>query len=235
MCPWTEYLPRTVNFCESRVCGLIAFPGETWSNLIYILVGLMVIWIAAKEKQLKYSTFGITAICVGVGSFLFHMTGTFWGEVLDVESMYLFSGLLITYTAGRLWGWGFWRQLLLYLAVTGGSLATLLTWHPIGVNLFVVHVLVFLALEGAIIYKLLQQSDGEVGDGMSLYMPLIWLGVFFFSAWGVWWLDILKVPFACNPDNHIFTGHSGWHFLNCWCFYFAYRFFVKAPKVLDEV
>ena len=225
-CFWSQFEPATVTFCEpARTCEVFQTLANTYSNAVYILVGIILIFLAVKEKP-RFGLWGfpISAICVGIGSWLFHMTGTFWGEVLDVESMYLFSSLLIAFNAQRLWGLSTFGTGVTYAVSVLTSLAVLLTWHPIGVNLFVGHVVLFLSLEIAIwlkwrrVFSLVE---------LYKYMPLLYLGIFFGAAWGVWWLDILKV--WCPSWSHYFNGHTAWHFLNCVCFYWAYRFYQNPP------
>ena len=46
-CPWYEaqqaYGPPNVNWCEQTVCHIINEPANTWSNLIFLFVGLIII------------------------------------------------------------------------------------------------------------------------------------------------------------------------------------------------
>ena len=41
MCPWSDYAPATIAFCERRLCAWIVEPSNAWSNVAYVLVGLL--------------------------------------------------------------------------------------------------------------------------------------------------------------------------------------------------
>src|SRR5690606_5856714 len=116
-CPWSRFDPGTIAFCERRLCAWIVEPSNTWSNLAYIAVGLYLLWICRDRRHEALSAVGVTAVLVGIGSFAFHATGTFIGEVLDVSAMYLISGLFITFNTRRLFAWSERQLLALYVAL----------------------------------------------------------------------------------------------------------------------
>ena len=61
--------------------------------------------------------FGLTAIVIGVGSFLLHATLTLWGQFFDVLGMYLTSAFLIAYAVHRWRGWSGGAAIALYLGL----------------------------------------------------------------------------------------------------------------------
>lgn len=228
MCPWTQFEPATVNFCEEMLCSWIRCPADTWSNLIYIVVGFIGLsWFFKDGEKAKITNVGfiVSAMCVGIGSFLFHMTRTFWGEFLDVGSMFLFSSIFIAANTNRLWPKI--NRGLIYTLSMLASLGILWKWHPIGINLFIVHVVIFLSLE--LVWAFRNSSRWATARSCwEFYRPLAFMGIFFFTSLAIWGLDITGV--VCNPSLHWISGHAVWHLTNCWCFLWGYKFYLNAER-----
>ena len=100
-CPWDGFAPGTVHFCEERLCGWIAEPANAWSNLGFLAMGVYLLLRAKKDKRAPLYLVGVTSLLVGVGSFLFHMSGTFVGEFADLSAMFLIGSLMVTMEARR--------------------------------------------------------------------------------------------------------------------------------------
>ncbi|HRE90801.1 MAG TPA: ceramidase domain-containing protein [Myxococcota bacterium] len=111
-CPWSEianlWLPN-IKWCEAQVCSLVVEPANTWSNLAYILIGLLLL---ARSRRRRHHgaphrmarTFGTAEIIVGVFSFAFHMSYSGLLQVLDFAAMFVFVGLTLSLNLVRL-GW----------------------------------------------------------------------------------------------------------------------------------
>ncbi len=102
-----------VCFCEAFHAGGIAQPWSAYSNLFYILAGLLI--LAARDLPLGdtrqnrmtaargYITgFGGAVVAIGITSFFFHVTLTQIGRWLDYMGMYAFTGFALTYSLARL-------------------------------------------------------------------------------------------------------------------------------------
>ncbi len=50
----------------------------------------------------------------------------------------------------------------------------------------------------------------------------------FALSYSLWWLDKLRI--VCDPENHVFTLHSVWHFLGAASFYFWFRFYAQFDQ-----
>jgi hypothetical protein len=212
-CPWGRFDQGTVAFCERRLCAWIVEPSNTWSNLAYIAVGLYLLWIVRHRLKSAMAVPAYTSILVGIGSFAFHGTGTFWGEVLDVSAMYLISAMFITFNVKRYWDWPDNKLWALYAVICAVSIALLIKLRWIGIPMFVAHVTIAGLLEIA-----LARRDRKYVRYKYLHL-LVW---FFVAAFTAWVLDIRGI--LCDPDNHIFTGHAFWHCANSLCLYFFYRY-----------
>jgi hypothetical protein len=212
-CPWQDFAPAVQSFCEQPLCGWIVHPAETWSNLGFFVVGWLILRRGLQGHFRPSLLLGVIAILTGVGSTMFHATGTFFGEALDLGSMYLQLSLFIALNARRLWRLRPSVTSALFAAILLPSLSLLLAFRTLGVPLFITQVVLFVALEIRLLIR----------DGGGRYRPF-WAAVGAFAiAYAIWWLD--KLGIVCNPRNHILSGHAVWHFLGAVGFWYWYRFY----------
>jgi hypothetical protein len=214
-CPWEAFTPGTVRFCEDRLCGWIAEPANAWSNLAFLVVGVYLLRRARLERRTPLYLVGTTSILVGLGSFLFHMSGTFIGEYLDLSAMFLIGSLMVTMEARRLVPMGFGRLAACFFGLTIGSMLLLLAFKTIGIALFGIQVALVYASN--IFWRARAKARGKV----VIHRHAWWLGSTFAVALGIWVLDLTGA--VCAPGNHVFNGHSVWHVLTAVCLYFFYR------------
>lgn len=222
-CPWQNFEPATLTFCERQLCAWIQTPANTWSNLAYLISGYFVCVLAYREHRPLLFPIGVVGIVVGIGSFIFHASGTFFGEVLDVSAMYLFISFAICMCVWRLKKLSPLALLFLYISLTAVSVTLLVTIKWVGITVFALYCSIAVLLEAY-----LHMFQGERAK-----YKYIWLLVLFFSAaYAVWWADISGV--FCDPDNHFIQGHAIWHLLNSFCFYFLYRYYCQFFKGSEE-
>lgn len=228
-CPWDQFRPAAVHFCERELCAWIEQPANTWSNLAYVIVGLVIIRLARREGHPQLAAIGLIEILLGFGSAYFHASSTHWGEVVDIGCMFLFSSYVLVINFNR-WlctrGPGLSRrvQVAIFLLISSVSiLAVSLFQGWVGIVLFAAQ-----AVGAGRLERLLYRQRAP---GVS-YRPLFALLGTFALAWGIWWLDILKI--VCDPDNHFLQGHAAWHLLNSLCFLFLYRFYRQLRPAGSE-
>lgn len=217
-CPWNWLEPATLSFCEASQCGWISQPANSFSSLSYVVLG-MFIWLQPRRESFL-RCFGVLACLIGVTSFFYHASNSFLGEFLDIGSMYLFSALILTLNLIRIGilsknNWG-----KFYFPLVLGSLFLLLNFKKIGIWMFGVQVVLFIGLEIYLFFK--RKSNGL---GKIYYKNYLMALGFFSASYIIWLLDFHKV--VCSPQNHFFQGHAVWHFLNAFCFYFLYRFYLQ--------
>ena len=115
---WRQALGNATHFCEmNRFDQLIVQPSNTWSNLGYIIVGLIFLSIAKNDhkyehrKQVnnvlaKFPGFtyliGFSVLYLGLGSFLYHATLTYFFQKLDQTGMYFILVSFIAYVLFKL-------------------------------------------------------------------------------------------------------------------------------------
>jgi hypothetical protein len=210
-CPWERFTPGTVRFCEERLCGWVAEPANAWSNLAFVAMGVYLLRRARIDGRTPLSLVGVTSILVGLGSFLFHMSGTFVGEFADLSAMFLIGALMVTMEARRFVAMNRRQVTTTFFALSIGAMLLLAVFRKIGIALFGVQVALVYASN--IFWKM---------RGQAVSHRYAWrLGGTFALALGIWVLDLTGV--VCAPQNHVFTGHSLWHVLTAVCLYFFYR------------
>ena len=118
---WEGWMPATCMpnrcFCERIRAGAIRQPVNTWSNLAFILVGLLVVGVAAgdvchasssgasnpmRTRFVYPAVYGIATILIGTGSMFYHASLAFAGQVVDVISMYLLTSFMLLYNLSRM-------------------------------------------------------------------------------------------------------------------------------------
>lgn len=211
ICPWDRLAPSHINFCEEKLCSWIVKPAETWSNVSFILTGILVIYLAKKENRRHLTPIGYIGIILGIFSAFFHASGTHLGSWLDISSMHLFTGIGIAYNLKR---YKEHRVLPTFLLVVIPSCVLIYLWEVFGIVLFGLQFIAGFALEFLIYKKTKTRTD---------YVPLFTVIGTVGIAWTIWWLDITKV--WCDPANHIYNGHAIWHLMVGTTFYFIYRFY----------
>ena len=101
-----------LNYCEHSRDALIKQPANTFSNIGFIIVGLVIGWQLMKRKYSDnknrmstsdfYATFFSTlCILMGPASMAMHASTSIIGGYFDVLSMYLLAGFMVAYAFVR--------------------------------------------------------------------------------------------------------------------------------------
>ena len=212
-CPWQGFQPATIKFCEEQLCSWVTQPANTWSNIAFVIVGILIYRQAQTLKQNGLKLIGVSGVLVGLGSTMFHASSTFLFEVFDLLGMFMISGILLCFNLQRLTGISNLTNTAIYIALNAASVALMLVWHPSGIATFAVQLTVALTLE-----ILLHIRRDEIN-----YRPFLYMTGIFTLSLIIWGLDISKT--LCDPHNHILTGHAVWHLLNAAAIYFIFKFY----------
>lgn len=223
-------------FCEAFRPGIIKQPVNTWSNLSFIFVGLLIGWQQSNgaegqnhnpfTRTLFYPTFFASlAVLLGPGSMAMHASTTAIGGFFDMLSMYLVASFMLSYALERLFGWSprqfmfcFFIALAVCISIERGPVR-----HVFGIEsillIFATYVVVASALE---LYFVMFRKSGASG-----LMAFAFIGAFV-VAFAIWNLS-LTGNVLCNPDS-IWQGHGAWHILNAVSVYFIYRYYVSEHR-----
>lgn len=207
-CPWSSWDPGTVQFCEERLCAWVVEPSNAWSSGIYLLIGLYMLRQALRPLAPRSIAVAAAQIMIGVGSFFFHATGTFWGELVDQLGLFMLSALILSCSAAQARRLSARQTIALYVVSVVASTVLLLCVRPIGIPLFAAQLAIGLLWQ----IRLWSQSRDPI---RSAHRPFfVGVGLFLVS-FAIWVTDITHL--VCSPQNHLVTGHAIWHVLNAIC------------------
>lgn len=145
---------------------LVQQPANTWSNLGYVVVGLLILWQVGTDRARAINArnsmegaslyaigYGALVLFLGPASMLFHATLRNWGGWGDVMSLILYGGFLLLYDLVRCLRWNTIVFGTIYLALTVvlAILHTISGGGAIGIVLFSILVIAFLVLDIAAI------------------------------------------------------------------------------------
>lgn len=216
--------------CERLRSGIIKQPSNTWSNLAFVLVGLVIlgarIWDRTKAVDVQnpmatvpiYSiTFGILLVTVGLGSIFFHASIKRWGSVVDNLAMYLFLTYVILYDLFRLAGWDNVAAFFLVFILVNIGLGAVRLWKERSEKY------VFRVLFGSLIaVEVLLALNLPIAAGIFRdWTP--WLAaelIAFGAAYLIWYLSATGRP-LCRPDSWL-QGHAVWHIIGAAAVGFLY-------------
>ena len=213
-----------MSFCEALTPGPLAQPANAVSSLAFCVIGLA-LYRTMKERN-TLLLFPISAFLVGITSFLYHASWTFFFQVFDVSSMFMLSCLLISFNAARLGSVDAKRLPAFYVGLVALSIAIMVTLRGhTGEYLFGFEIGVVAILE-VLLARRVAGTD---------YKPFLQAFGIFLLAYGIWLLDVHRI--VCAEDNHYLQGHAVWHVLNAFCFVYLYRFYRQFDLVqsLDAV
>lgn len=190
-------------YCERLQAGLIVQPVTTYSNLAFVLIGLLVYYapLTGNRFHTYQRVYGGALIAIGLGSFFYHASLTLLGEWFDLVGTYLLGTLLLISNLARYSAWPQGRAMAgVYLLLNAA----------LGVQMAVarqLQTIVFLALFA----------------GAAVLEALIWLrrrptaqarwmlaGLVCFALGGVLWVIDQALP--CYPDSWL-QWHALWHVL----------------------
>jgi hypothetical protein len=204
-----------------------------------LIVGAYLLWRAHQQRRSPLLLVGLTSILVGVGSFLFHSSGTFVGELFDLGGMYLIGSLMVTMEVRRFVKLPLSRLVMCFFGISAVSMLLVIAFRTVGIIVFGVQVAMVYASN--IYWRWLARRRRASAFWASRNVPstnhraAYWLGGTFLFALGIWTLDLTGV--VCAPNNHIFTGHSVWHILTAVCliFFFRHQEQFVTPHALQTV
>jgi len=228
-CPWSDFLPPTIQFCEKNLCSFITTPSNTFSNLAYIIIGVYLLLQKKDDSNLdRLKLIPISAILTGVMSFLYHASFTLFFQFFDLSAMYLFSALLIVLNWKRFTGGSERNLLFSFIGLVFSSMVVLFIFKKIGIYIFALHLLIAISLEVKIFVKKKTQEYKIDISFFPYYKNFLVSIILFVVAFGIWILDYKRI--VCDPDNHILQGHAIWHILTSLCYLFLYKFYSSKKE-----
>lgn len=223
-CPWSGWTPPNVDWCEEQLCSYIVNPADTWSNLAYIALGWLMWRHARRLGRPDLEIFGPAGVAVGVFSFAYHASYTYFLQFFDFVGMFLFCFTVITANALRL-GWVEPRRQWAFLiggTVGFSALVPIVSETSVPIqSLVALLILTIIGQEGLIRVR---QPAGAPPVRYGLFAAALAL----IAAAGLSSLaDVTRT--VCDPTNHFIQGHALWHVLSACSLYALYLFYASMP------
>lgn len=209
-CFWYDYAEKwgvpDIKYCEETLCQFISEPANTWSNLSFILVGLLIMMKRTKapNESRFVELYGLNTIFVGVTSLLYHLSNNFLTQFVDFLGMYAFFGLLLLGNLEILGKLKKEKLLPLYLMSFLPYSLMFFSFRYFGIP---VQLSMLIIIIGGLITKGIIFVKLRV-DYKKLFTAL---GVFV-VAFSCQLADINRI--ACDPQNHWIQFHGLWHIFN---------------------
>jgi hypothetical protein len=214
--------------------GPVREPINTFSNLGFIIVGILVGSIAMRDRLRASEVLGMnplntgSALCamfasaaafLGPGSAAMHASNTEWGGKVDVFSMYLYVTWGLAYALMRLldlrvrWFWAIYGFLICF------SVARIFfDWNPLNASLNELFgACILLSLGGEFLLRAIRRSL------TAQWGYLVAAVVAFLIAHRVFWIPNQKGDNFCYPVSSI-PGHGIWHILSALAILFTFLY-----------
>ncbi len=235
-----------VCFCEQfdlSQKNRIQQPGNTWSNLFYVLSGLLILWRLGKDRKqgliahnpmitptLFSIGYGILVLFLGPASMLFHGSLTSWGGWVDLLSLILFGSFLLLYDITRALKLNKVIFVIFYLLITI-PMAILIAVLPsdllIGNWLFTILVILFFILD---VILLIKPKSLQRKAWPWWWLALISIGIAFFGFW--LWSNTGGPLCNLSGRDSPWQGHAVWHLLSAVTTYSLFLYF-RTEKTIS--
>ena len=227
----------TVEYCEfNRVHRFFHQPVNTYSNLAYFFLGVLVLQIARQDTKngakpglnrlehfpLLSALLGSCLVYLSIGSAFFHASLTYTGQRVDMNGTY---SILITLTGIALyhvvWGLSWTTAQKKWFVLALVVLILLFLKIAIAVSSSRLVPALILLLNGLMVINYVQFRKCRSVWLIILGLALIVLAI------NIRTLDVQKV--GCDPHS-LFQGHALWHLLTALSTFCSYAFFRFAGQ-----
>jgi hypothetical protein len=213
-CPWYSIAESqgapNIKWCEETLCQWVSEPANTWSNIGYLIVGIVTFYLALKNKEDKnLKMYGPIIFIMGAMSLFYHMSNFYGSQILDFVGMFLFVG------------WAIGVNLIKRNKIK--TLLPFLIMFTIA-NTAIMHVMYLkeikfqaLILVSAFIIIFTEINRKSFWFLLSLGFLI---GAFSFSI-----MDGQRI--WCDPQNHVLQGHAVWHILAAFATFTVYKHYTQ--------
>lgn len=220
-------------FCEIHHDGLFLEPINTWSNLGFITVGLIIAWemmCGTFKTNINVFTqsdfmsifFPSLVVFLGPASMMMHATYTRLGIAFDVLSEYLICAFLVAYSTQRLFHMDtkYFVSIFLLIIVVCELVSQWDISLPVIGGIPNVLVAVFLILFAISEINIVFVRRSSIHKRWILASFITFLAAFL-----IWYITDTG-RFLCSPTSW-FQGHAVWHLLDALALFFLFRYFIS--------
>ena len=214
-------------WCERVSPSIFREPINAFSNVGFMITGLIMFWILSNEDKKTNDFTGLTNISIlyasvviflGPGSFLMHGTHSYWGQWIDNVSMVTYIIVPWLYNLKELGNWSFKRFITTYTLIV--FIFSLLSWFfgtNMGINLDLFGVSIALWIISEFLYKFW----GKINKWYSGFIGFLVASIFgifptdiFSDLINYWWIILFWLPaLLANTAPKKTRIYNPWFFL----------------------
>ncbi|MBT4696055.1 MAG: hypothetical protein HOJ05_01225 [Alphaproteobacteria bacterium] len=214
-------------WCERVSPSIFREPINAFSNVGFMITGLIMFWILSNEDKKTNDFTGLTNISIlyasvviflGPGSFLMHGTHSYWGQWIDNVSMVTYIIVPWLYNLKELGNWSFKRFITTYILIV--FIFSLLSWFfgtNMGINLDLFGVSIALWIISEFLYKFW----GKINKWYSGFIGFLVASIFgifptdiFSDLVNYWWIVLFWLPaLLANTAPTKTRTYNPWFFL----------------------
>ena len=214
-------------WCERVSPSIFREPINAFSNVGFMITGLIMFWILSNEDKKTNDFTGLTNISIlyasvviflGPGSFLMHGTHSYWGQWIDNVSMATYIIVPWLYNLKELGNWSFKRFITTYILIV--FIFSLLSWFfgtNMGINLDLFGVSIALWIISEFLYKFW----GKINKWYSGFIGFLVASIFgifptdiFSDLVNYWWIVLFWLPaLLANTAPTKTRTYNPWFFL----------------------
>ena len=214
-------------WCERVSPSIFREPINAFSNVGFMITGLIMFWILSNEDKKTNDFTGLTNISIlyasvviflGPGSFLMHGTHSYWGQWIDNVSMVTYIIVPWLYNLKELGNWSFKRFITTYTLIV--FIFSLLSWFfgtNMGINLDLFGVSIALWIISEFLYKFWGKINKWYSGFIGFLVSSIF-GIFptdiFSDLVNYWWIVLFWLPaLLANTTPTKTRTYNPWFFL----------------------
>lgn len=218
-------------FCERARPGDVAQPANTFSNLGFVVAGLLVAWHATRTRlhgtlgrfPVLATGYACIVVLLGPASAAMHATQSAVGGVLDLTSMYLIAAFAAAYALMRWWHRGPTWFAVVFLGLL--AFCQTMWWVPAEIPLvrFAGNLAFGVLLTVALLVEYFLARRGDLTLDLRYAAAALACMVVAFAIWTA------SQHGLCDPDS-LLQGHAAWHLLGAAAAYFLYRLYASERQ-----
>ena len=229
-------------WCERVSPSIFREPINAFSNVGFMITGLIMFWILSNEDKKTNDFTGLTNISIlyasvviflGPGSFLMHGTHSYWGQWIDNVSMVTYIIVPWLYNLKELGNWSFKRFITTYILIV--FIFSLLSWFfgtNMGINLDLFGVSIALWIISEFLYKFW----GKINKWYSGFIGFLVASIFgifptdiFSDLVNYWWIVLFWLPaLLANSAPTKTRIYNPWFFLGMLSYIVAFIIWLQG-------
>lgn len=210
MCPWYDITEKVgapnIKWCEETLCSWVSEPANTYSNIGYLIVGLILVYLGIKHRHnSNMRQYGPIIFFMGAMSFFYHQSNFYGSQILDFVGMFFFVGWAIGMNLVRLGKLQYKNLIWFNLAL--GAIYTI-AMHAMYVTDIKFQVIVLISGFAIMMTEIMARKKAQIHYkwfAATIGLLIVAFGFSISDGKRIW----------CDPSQHgwFSQGHAVWHWI----------------------